>query len=71
MPPKLPQNKIAIIVDIPQTADTSIILISKDGSDKSFSVDGVPNGSMYVDIMNVIYDKQWLGRSGITLPTNI
>lgn len=59
-------DQMAMIVDVPQTADTSVILISL-VPDGSFTVSGVPNDSIYVDIMKVLNDKQWQGRSGMSL----
>jgi len=64
LPPEWQGSDIAIIVDVPQTADTSIILVSS-GVD-TFSVSGVPEDSMYVDIMKLQQDKQWGGLHEIT-----
>jgi len=66
MPPEWTRIQVATIVDVPQTADTSIILITR-GSRDSFLVSGVPNDSMYVDIMKVVYHKEWQGSSGMAL----
>jgi len=66
LPPEWTKTQVAMIVDVPQTADTSIILISRVPSE-SFLVSGAPNDSIYVDIMKVIYHKEWGGPSGMSL----
>jgi len=40
--------------------------VSKAGGDQ-FVFSGVPKDNMYVDIMNIINDDQWGGRSGMSL----
>jgi len=65
-PPGWTKLNVAIIVDVPQTADISIIVVSLATGDQ-FVFSGVPKDSMYVDFMNIVNDDPWGGGSGISL----